>query len=42
MKKTIITGITIEEQMRRAKLILLNDILPREELYRARLKKRKK
>ena len=33
--KKIITGITVAEQMRRAKIILETQVIPREKLYRA-------
>ena len=41
MKKKIITGITVEEQMKRAKVILENEIIPQNKNYNTR-KKRKR
>jgi hypothetical protein len=37
--KKIITGITVEEQMRKAKLILETEVIPREKEYQKRQKK---
>lgn len=38
MKKKIITGITVEEQMKKAKEILDNEVIPREKSFQKKKK----